>query len=145
MRSEAAKKRSVCKYTNRGTTPPASLAPYAAYATGASCSRHRPCSLTPPPFSSSSSDKADSGRVISPDDPVEEERALAEALAQMATEATAQQAAEEADRLAVLHAVKAFQERETACTQRLAEAACIPPSVPLLGHRHRLTRSPALR
>jgi hypothetical protein len=84
--------------------------------------------------SSSSDDEADSGRVIGPDNPVEEELALAEALAQTTVEATAQQAAVEADRLAALRAVKDFQEREAARTHRLVEAARIPPpSVPLLG------------
>jgi hypothetical protein len=72
----------------------------------------------PPPSSASSSssfDEADSGGVISPDDfvkdPTEEERALAEALAQTAEEGAAQQVVEEADRLAALRTVEAFQER----------------------------------
>jgi hypothetical protein len=92
----------------------------------------------PPPFSSSSDDEADFGSVIGPDDPAKVERALAEALAQTTTE--------QADRLTALHAVKAFQEREAAGTQRLAEAARILlPSAPLLGCRHRRTRSPAVR
>jgi hypothetical protein len=70
-----------------------------------------------PPSSSSDDDKADSGRVTGPDDfvkdPAEEEHVLAEAMAQTA---------EEADRLAALRAIEAFQEREAARAQRLAEA-----------------------
>jgi hypothetical protein len=90
---------------------------------------HRyPRSPNPPP-SSSSSDEADSGRVIGLEDfvkdPAEEERALAEALAQMTEEVAMQQTAEKANRCAALCAVEAFQAREAACAHRMAEAARI--------------------
>jgi hypothetical protein len=98
VRSEAARKRVVHKYTNCGVTPLPSLAPYAVYATGASSSRRCPRSPTPPPSSSSSDDEADFGRIINPEDfvnnPAEEELALAEteveALDQTVEEAAAQ-------------------------------------------------------
>jgi hypothetical protein len=67
-----------------------------------------------PPLSSSSSsdDDVDSGSVIGPDDFVkdsaEEERALAEALAQTATEPAAQQTAKVAERLAALRVIEAL-------------------------------------
>jgi hypothetical protein len=118
------------RYTNYSARPLPKLAPYATYATGASSSRrrrHPRCpTLHPSSFSSSDDDEADSGRVISPDDfvkdPAEEDHALAEAVAQTAAEASAQHTAEEAGRLAALHAVEAFQEREAAHALRLAEA-----------------------
>jgi hypothetical protein len=82
--SEAVKKRAVHKYTNHSVTPSQSLAPYVAYATGASSLHCCPRCPTPPPSSSSSDDEADFGRVIGPEDfvkdPAEEERAMAEAL-----------------------------------------------------------------
>jgi hypothetical protein len=103
VRSEAAKKRAVRRYTNHDATPSPKLALYTAYATGASSSCHHPRSPMLPPSSSSDDDKADSERVIGPDnfvkDPTEEEHALAEAMAQKA---------EEADRLTALRAVEAF-------------------------------------
>jgi hypothetical protein len=53
VRSEAAKKRAVHKYTNWGVRQPPSLAPYANYGKGASSSSHRhrrtPTRLLPPP------------------------------------------------------------------------------------------------
>jgi hypothetical protein len=117
VNSEATNKRVVHRWTNHGARPPPKLAPYTAYATGASSSRGRPRSPTPPP-SSSSSDEVDSRRVIDLEDfvnePAEEECALMEALAKTAAEAAAQQKAEEAERLAALRAVEAFQEREAA-------------------------------
>jgi hypothetical protein len=119
--SEAAKECVVRRYTNHGARTPPQLTPYAAYATGASSSQRRPCSPTPPPSSSTSSDDADSGRVIGPKDfvkePAEEERALAKTAAEVA----AQQTAEKAERLAALRTVEAFQEREAARAQRLAD------------------------
>jgi hypothetical protein len=85
VRSEAARKLAVCKYTNRGATSLPSLALSVVYATGASSSRRRPRSQTPHPSSSSDDDEDDSGRFIGPEDfvkdPVEEEHALAEAVA----------------------------------------------------------------
>jgi hypothetical protein len=90
VRSEAARKRAVCKWTNVGARPPLKLAPYTAYATGESTSSRRPCSLTPPPASDDDDDDdADSGHVIGPKDFVkeaaEEEHAVVEALAKTAT------------------------------------------------------------
>jgi hypothetical protein len=110
VRSEVAKKRVVRMYTKYGARLPLKLA---ADATGASFSRHRPRSLMPPlSSSSSSSDEAKSRSVIGPDDfvkdPAEEERALAEALAQTATEPAAQQTAKVAERLAALRVIEAL-------------------------------------
>jgi hypothetical protein len=66
-------------------------------------------------------------------EPAEEEHALAEALAKTT--------AEEAERRIALRTVEAFQEREVARAQRLAdrvvEAARVPlPPPPLLGSHH---------
>jgi hypothetical protein len=137
------------KWTNVGASPPPKLAPYAVYAMGeAFSSRRRPCSPTPPSASNDDEDDADSGCIIGPEDfvkePTEEERALAEALAKMAEE--------EAQSLAALRTVEAFQEREVARAQRLAdrvaEAARVllppPPPSPLLGSRTRSPASPAV-
>jgi hypothetical protein len=109
--SEAAKKRAVRKYTNCGVTPTTSPAPYAMkYVAGESSSRRRRRSLTPSPYSS---DKAEEGCVIGPEDFVKDKAEEAHALAQTA---------EEADRHAVLRVVEAFQAGEAARAQRMAEA-----------------------
>jgi hypothetical protein len=80
-------------WTNHGARPPPKLAPYTAYATGASFSRCRPHSPTLPPSSSSFDGAVDSGRVIGSEDfvkePTEEEHALAEVLAKTTAEAAA--------------------------------------------------------
>jgi hypothetical protein len=112
----------------------------------------------PPLASDDVDDNADLGCIIGPEDfvnkPNEEERALAEALAKTAAEAAAQQQAEEAERAAALRAVEAFQEREAARAQRLAETArvliplgrlyyvagsaqCRSPAPPGVGRRYR--------
>jgi hypothetical protein len=124
------------KWTNVGTRPPPKLGPYTAYATGeASSSRRRPRSATQPPASNDDEDFVK--------EPAEEELALAEALAKTVAEEAECLAAEEAECHAALRAVEAFQLREVARAQRLAdrvaEAAHIllPTPPPLLGSRHR--------
>jgi hypothetical protein len=105
--SEEARKHAVHKWTNYGARPSPKLAPYATYAMVESCLCRRPRSSMSP-LASDDDDDADLGRVIGPEDfakdPAEEERALAKT----AEEATAQQAAEEAERLAALRAIEAF-------------------------------------
>jgi hypothetical protein len=147
VRSEAARKRAVQKWMNIGARPPPKLAPYTAYATGeASSSHRRPRSPTSPP---ADEDNADSGRVIGPEDfvkePTEEELALAKALANTAAEEAEHLATEEAEHHAPLRAVEAFQEREAARVQRLADRVAeaarvlLPPPL-LLGSWHRRCR-----
>jgi hypothetical protein len=121
-----AKKHAVRKYTNRGVTPPQSLASYVHYAMGASSSRRRPRSPTPPSSCNDDDDEAEEGHVIGPEDfikdPVEEACTLAEALAQTAEAATTRRTEEEADHRAALRAVEAFRAREAARVQALEEA-----------------------
>jgi hypothetical protein len=147
--SEAVKKHAARKYTNCGPTPLLSLAPCTHYASGASSSCCCPRSATPPPSSSFDDDEADLGRIIGPDDFVndsaEEERALAEAL---------DQTAEEVERLTALCAIEDFRAREAARTQRMAEAkqrvvaaarGLLPPPPsppPLLVRRHHHRQAP---
>jgi hypothetical protein len=134
VRSEAARKRAVRKWTNVGMRPSPKLPPYAAYATGeASSSRRRPRSLTPPPCSDDEEDDADSGRVIGPKDfvkePAEEEQALAEALAKKAAEEAERLATEEAERRAALRAIEEFKEREGRPRREVGGGCpCAPPS-----------------
>jgi hypothetical protein len=77
------------------------------------------------PASSSSDDEAEEGRLIGLEDFIkdeaEEARALSDALAQTVEAAVREQTAEEADRRAMLRAIEAFQAREAARAQRMAE------------------------
>jgi hypothetical protein len=77
--SATTKKCAVHKYTNRGATPPPSLALYAHYAAGALSSRRRRHSPTPPP--SSCDDEAEEGHIIGPEDFVKDEAEEARMLA----------------------------------------------------------------